>query len=151
LATVGWITDKNGDGAPHFSLEVVNADLHSYGQYNWFFRLRNCGQRTARDIQVDPIVSKRNFHALRLSSVSSLAKDEMVPLTFRAGADDDWTINGVVKHLLLFCEDNPLKESNLSYPVTIRFLDGGKRLEEHHVLECEPILPAGVRMKVYPR
>jgi len=134
---------------PLFSLDAFDGEIHSYTVADSYFSIRNCGQRTARNIRFDRILSKSGYRGIQLDAIPNLASGERLPLRFRAGADDDWTFEGVVNHLILFCEDNPSKEK-VFYPVTIRFLDGDAETSERHILECEQLLQSGVKLRIYP-
>lgn len=135
---------------PSFSLDVFRGEIHSYTGSPSYFSLRNCGGRTARDIRFDPVYSRSLRHAIRFDRVSSLARDESVPLGFQAGADEAWLHKGTANHLTSFLEDNPQKVAMLTYTVTIRFLDGNVPLVEQHVLEGECLPEGGIRLRAYP-
>jgi len=135
---------------PSFSLDVFESEIHSYTGSPSYFSLRNCGGRTARDVRFDPVYSRSLHHAIRFDRISSLGKDESVPLRFQAGVDETWLHKGTANHLISFFEDNPQNEPMLTYTVTIRFLDGNVPLVEQHVLEGECLPKGGIRLRAYP-
>jgi pyrimidine deaminase RibD-like protein len=135
---------------PYFSLDAYNGEIHSYTGSPSYFSLRNCGGRTARDIRFDPVYSESLHHAIRLDRISSLGKDESVPLSFQAGADETWLHKGMANHLISLLEDNPQKKPTLTYIVTIRFLDANVPLVEQHLLEGESLPKGGIRLRAYP-
>jgi hypothetical protein len=141
---------KPDPGRPCFSLDAFDGEIHSYTGAPSYFSLRNCGRRTARDINFDPVYPRSYHHAIRFDRIASLAKDEVLSVGFQSGTDESRTHKGVVNHLISFFEDNPDKQSKLSYPITIRFLDGVLPMIEQHMLEGEPLQSGGVRLKVYP-
>jgi hypothetical protein len=111
-------------GRPRFALEVLDVDLHADTRTDYFFWITNCGERSARYVTFDPIGSKSAFHAIRFDAQPTLAPQKRVPLTFRCGGDDNWIMDGNVGRLLLFFEDNPNKESTLSYDIVVKSFDG---------------------------
>src|SRR5258708_20577197 len=132
--------------APCFSFEAPD-EIHSYTPLDLF--IRNCG-RTARGITFDPLISKTGRHAIRLDRIPSLGRDQLHPLTFQAGADESWLIKGVVNHLILFFDDNPGRDSRLSYTLTVRFLDGKRPMMEQHIFEGEPLPRGGIKLRMCP-
>jgi hypothetical protein len=138
-------------GKPHFALEALDGEIHRFNPGPHFFFIRNCGQRTARNIRFDAIVSRSAIYAIRLDEIPSLAtEDGRIGLTFRFGVDDDHVYQGSVMQLDNFFLDNPSKEAKMLFSVLIRFLDGTTERTERHTLVCEPQPKSGFTMKIAP-
>ncbi|MGB8583761.1 MAG: hypothetical protein WCD47_23305 [Candidatus Sulfotelmatobacter sp.] len=160
LATFGWIRNRKKEALksepedkdrPHFSIEALDGEIHSYSGFAHYFSLRNCGGRTARDIRFEPLFSQSRNHAIRFNRVPSLAKDQRAPLDFDAGADESWIIHpGVANHLIAFVEDNPAKKPMLTFVISLNFLDGNTQRTEQHVLEAASLRSGGIRLNIHP-
>lgn len=138
-------------GKPYFALEV-REEIHNYDPSDYyFFWITDCGERAARNVTFDPIPSKRAIHHIRLDPQPFVPPLTRTPLTFHCGNPDDMfgILDGNPGRLRLFCEDNPNNEAKLYFPVTIRYLDGDRQLEEHHTLEVTTT-DSGPRLKMYP-
>jgi hypothetical protein len=136
---------------PCFSLRSYDGEIHSYTGSQFYFSIRNCGGRTARDIRFDPVFSASQFYAIRFNTISSLAAEETVALNFSAGADASWLHKGTANRLIsFFSDDNPQRKTKLIYIITVRFLDGTTERAEQHRLEGEPLAKGGVRVRVSP-
>jgi hypothetical protein len=138
-------------GRPRFALEV-REEIHNYDPSDYyFFWITDCAERSARNVTFDPISSKRAIHHIRLDPQPFLPPLRRTPLTFHCGDPDDTfgLLDGNPGRLRLFCDDNPNNETKLYFPVTIRFLDGDRQLEEHHTLEAT-VTANGPKLKMYP-
>jgi len=134
-----------------FSLEALNGEIHASDPAGTpYLFIRNCGQRTARNVRFDSIRSKIRGLKIWIDGISSLAPLERVPLGFHAGEGEGGDYQGTAGHLIAFFEGGSSNLDTRSYPVTIRFLDGIDELTERHIFEGTPLRKGGIRIKIVP-
>ena len=117
------------DGRPIIVLEILGQPSASKtnplpeSKYDApVFGLHNCGNRTARFVNIEPLKSILGDHSIHFQSLVSLEPGQHCPISFavddtrRADAELTWK----------FLHDNPLESALVWYDTKINFRDAGE-------------------------
>jgi hypothetical protein len=121
--SVEAVTSSGDSGKPCFSLEALD-EVHTYSPQAACFFIENCGQRTARDIRFDPVLSKSGNRVIRFERIASLSPGTKWPLTFHVGIDE--TVSSLPQSLVVkdFNGDGSLDLASTNYYGGVNLLLG---------------------------
>ena len=86
------------------------------------FGLYNCGGRTARFVNVEPITSRQGNYKMHFQDLPFLEPGQHRPIAFRVN-DSGWSDGGIA---WLFLTDNPIEAAVVWYDTDVRFRDAGE-------------------------
>ena len=139
------------EGRPRISLEAIPLSGKDWLSAHAVFFIQNIGERAAREIRFEPIVSKSGIWRLRLETVGALIPNHRSPLGFAVDCNErEMRSNDYIAHYLRhFCGDGkPEYRDTFVYPISATFYDvNDVSHTENWVLEC--VMPQ-MSLKVTP-
>jgi hypothetical protein len=115
------------NGRPIIVLEVLKQPAFVPGNppryENPQFRLRNCGDRTARFLNIEPVPSTLGTHQMRFNDLVTLEPQQPRNVRFIIDDNPDTDNGGFA---WTFFHDNPIETVLVFYDITIHFRDAGE-------------------------